>query len=274
MKNEMLTIISMNTTLPTFKSATLQKATNKIINIYTDAAKYADRKNREIARILGELSVSKAYEEDGFKSVSEYANMIFGMKKANAYALASAGRIYNNPDIPEAMKELSPSKLAELSGLDTETAVKAIESGEISKDSTQKELREYVSAKKPTVVTKKKEKIYIAHPHVPADKVDDFTSSPTTIEKWNEMYMGCMRDIHGECEVINISSGKKSIRHLYLAATASLVVDYEEYTDTPASIDESELASEFDDYPDTETVLPSSIPGTDIPDEYEDVDDE
>lgn len=274
MKNEMLTIIPMNTTLPTFKSAALQKATNKIINIYTDAAKYADRKNREIARILGELSVSKAYEEDGFKSVSEYANTIFGMKKANAYALASAGRIYNNPDIPESMKELSPSKLAELSTLDTETAVKAIESGEISKDSTQKELREYVSAKKPTVVTKKKEKIYIAHPHVPADKVDDFTSSPTTIEKWNEMYMDCMRDIHGECEVINISSGKKSIRYLYLAATASLVVDYEEYSDTPAPIDESELASEFDDYPDTETVLPSSIPCTDTPDDYEDVDDE
>lgn len=273
MKNEMMSLIPMNTALPTFKSSALQKATNKIINIYTDAAKYADRKNREIAKILADVAESKAYEEDGFNSVSDYASVIFGMKKANAYALASAGRIYNNPDIPASMKELSPSKLAELSRLDTETVVKAIESGEISKDNTQKELREYVSSMKPAITREKKEKLYTANPHVPTSDVSRFIDSPATLEWWDDRYIKVMSELNGDTQVIKLPSDGKILRRLYLSATASLVIDFEEYADTPAPLDESDLVSEFDEYPDTETASPST-PDADTPDDYEDVDDE
>lgn len=143
--NTMISVSTINTTLPTFVDDRLNKATQRIISIYTDAAKYADNKNRELAKIFSDVAEKKAYEKDGFKSVADYANTIFGIKRQNAYALASAGKIYNSPDAPDELKAMSPSKLAEISSLNRDKVVKAITDGTINKDTTQKDLREFAS---------------------------------------------------------------------------------------------------------------------------------
>lgn len=148
MKSELLTISPVTLSNIEFKNPVLAKATKKIMTIYTDAAKYADDKNREIAKILGNVAEQKAYLEDGFLSVADYANETFGIQKNNAYKLANAGKVYNSPEAPAALKEMSPSKLAEIASLPEETVTKGIESGEISQNKTQKELREFAASKK------------------------------------------------------------------------------------------------------------------------------
>lgn len=135
----------MHLKIPQFENKDLNKATQAIIKIYKDAAHYADQKNQEIAKILGTVLETKCYEQDGFKSVAEYAEFTFGIKKRNAYALASAGSIYNDNDIPLALKKLSPSKLAEVAKLDKDELKKAVNDGHINENSTQAELRDYAS---------------------------------------------------------------------------------------------------------------------------------
>lgn len=143
--NNMITVSNINTAIPIFVDDRLNKATQRIISIYTDAAKYADTKNRELAKIFSDVAEKKSYEKDGFKSVADYANTIFGIKRQNAYALAAAGKIYNTPDAPEELKAMSPSKLAEISSINRDKVVKAITDGTISKDTTQKDLREFAN---------------------------------------------------------------------------------------------------------------------------------
>lgn len=143
--NTMISVQTINTTLPSFLDERLNKATQRIISIYTDAAKYADTKNRELAKIFSEVAEKKSYEKDGFKSVADYANTIFGIKRQNAYVLAAAGKIYNDPNSPEELKAMSPSKLAEVASINTDKVVKAITDGTISKDTTQRDLRDFAN---------------------------------------------------------------------------------------------------------------------------------
>lgn len=132
-----------------FKNPLLTESTNRIYAIYQDVATIADAKNREIASILSIIKEGKTYEMDGFKSIAEYAEKTFGMKKQNAYSLASAGDIYNSSEASDSLKAFSPSKLAELSSLKPMELNEAIENGDIAPSTTQKELREYVKSKSP-----------------------------------------------------------------------------------------------------------------------------
>ena len=104
-----------------------------------------------VARVLGDIKVSKCYEKDGFKSVADFAEQIFGIKRTNAYALAKVGeRFYkqNIEDLPAALSEQSPSNLAELVNLSDEQIRFGIENGAISPDSSQSQLREFAKAQK------------------------------------------------------------------------------------------------------------------------------
>lgn len=159
MKGELISITTVSLSNVEFKNPVLAKATKRIMAIYTDAAKYAETKNREIAKILGDVAKQKAYLEDGFLSVAEYANETFGIQKNNAYKLANAGKVYNSAEAPAALKEMSPSKLAEIASLPRETVAKGIESGEISQNKTQKELREFASSKKEEKKAKTESKV-------------------------------------------------------------------------------------------------------------------
>lgn len=152
MSMNLIQISTLSITEQTFQDPRLQKATAKILSIYHDAAKYADKKNREIAKILAAVKEEKSYEVDGFSSVGDYAGKVFGISSVNAYKLATAGAVYNNPDAPEIMKQFSPSKLAELSRVPEEALKLAIDSQVITPETTQKELREFARQNAPAKI--------------------------------------------------------------------------------------------------------------------------
>lgn len=131
-----------------FKDARLTEAANQIQSIALNATDYAATVNRQIASILGQVKTDKSYETDGFKSVAEFAEHVFGIKRAAAYQLAAAGEVYNSPDSPETLKQMTPANLAELSTVPADKLNAAIADGTITAQSKQSELREFAQANK------------------------------------------------------------------------------------------------------------------------------
>lgn len=243
--NEIINIAAVSTPDSiTFKDKRLTEATKKILGIYQDAAKYAETKNREIASILSDVKNGKSYEADGFKSVGEYAEKVFGLKKNNAYALATAGDVYNDATASDALKALSPSKIAEVSRLDRSQVEADLKSGKISSDSTQKELRAYVSNTK--AIESKPEVLdqYVARmvsPFFP-DTIAAELDSPRIIDEWDEFFKEYLINANAPArtpEVIKLPKcapfsspllDKKPVnRRLYISENACIAVEFYTY---------------------------------------------
>lgn len=238
-------IITLNhITARTFKDERLTKATQRISSIYTDAAKYVDTKNREIAKILADVSDKKAYETDGFKSVADYASAVFGIARQNAYALANAGKVYNDTNAHPELKAMSPFKIAELSAVDTKAVNAALEAGEITHNTTQKDLREFADnaktdkeGEKPVVPNK-----FTARPCLVAvdDKLRDTFSMDKLESDWDDWFVDYVSSIspNGEVEIVKLPKSKldpksnkvPSLRKLYFNREFAIAVEFFKYT--------------------------------------------
>lgn len=85
-------LIVMNGTvvIPSFTNKVLQAATKKVFQIGETIRKCA----YETAAIMAQVDETKCYEEDGFKSVHEWAMETFGFKKSASYSLLRIGKEY------------------------------------------------------------------------------------------------------------------------------------------------------------------------------------
>lgn len=149
------------TTAPTkfsFKNAKLNEISAKIAeqsaamnSVYNAAKEGAEAVNKALAPLFGELLKTKCFKDDGFKSVADYAEQTFGMSKSMAYMLARVGEQFysdNSDCTVKARETLSTSKLAELTNTDRIAIAKAIESGELSSDSSLITCRDFATAHK------------------------------------------------------------------------------------------------------------------------------
>ena len=135
-----------------FKNRALAGYSRRIAELGADIS----AKNVEIAKILGHVLDEKCYVEDGYKSVAEYAEEVFGIKKQSAYQMANVGSKFFNSEDETAKKVsalVSPSNLAELQNVPMEEIKKAIDSGAISESSTQKSLRDFAKSTKEPKIT-------------------------------------------------------------------------------------------------------------------------
>lgn len=245
---EIITLNPITAATHTFKDDRLTKATQRISSIYTDAAKYADTKNREIAKILADVADKKAYEADGFKSVADYAATVFGIARQNAYALANAGKVYNDNTAHPELQAMSPSKLAELAAVDSKAVNAALEAGKITHDTTQKALRDFADkakadkeGEKPVVLD-----MFTARPCVPSlteEEADNFAAAKT-LDDWDDYFTQYVADSTpnyckiSPVEIIKLPKGKvdptskKSTinRRLYCNRNFSIVVEFFKYT--------------------------------------------
>lgn len=145
---ESIIVVNQTESMPTFKNAALADATKRIKDIIKSAFEYAEEKNTEISKILGKVKVEKSYVDDGYKSVDDYAQKVFGINRSSAFAMAAAGEIYNSDTSPESLKKLSYSKLAELARADKDAVEKALSDGTITPETTQKALRDFANQHK------------------------------------------------------------------------------------------------------------------------------
>lgn len=174
----------------TFTNPALNKATERIAKLYLDAKNYAEDKNRTLASILAEVKVKELYKDDGFSSVADYAEATFGIKRANAYTLASAGEVYNDKSSSENIRSLSPSKLFEVINVPRDELEKDMADGVITASTTQKDLREYATKKKEAAgddkpVVLDRYTAYVWARDMAVEMVE-FTSMPRTMGEWEE----------------------------------------------------------------------------------------
>lgn len=243
--NEIITLSPVTVSSKTFKDKRLQDAYKQISSIYRDAVSYAQDKNREVAKILARVADEKSYEKDGFKSVADFANSTFGIARQNAYALASAGKVYNDEKAPEGLKALTPSKLAEVASLPADTLKNAVETGAISVDKTQKELREFATAAKGEGKAIEGEVIeqYTARPCVSImpDNLASELAVPRIPEEWDKFFVNYVASMTGAdddtVETVKLTKGKAAIdskkatinRRLYFNRSFSIVVEFFKY---------------------------------------------
>lgn len=239
MKNaNLITMSDLNTNLPDFQDKHLLKATKQIISIYQDAANYATTKNHEIAKILGEVAEKKSYEKDGFNSVADYAYQTFGIARQNAYALANAGKVYNDDSKHAELHAMTPSKLAELANVDEKTLTEALNNGKIDHNTTQKELRDFANAAKKSVDGENP--VIVDEYTARVCSIDGHTvTEQRTLEEWDTFFTECVKNETGNpmVEIVKLPKGtidpnskKPNInRRLYFNREYSIVVEFFKY---------------------------------------------
>lgn len=234
-----------------FKDKRLAQATAKIAKLYSDTAKYVDAKNREFASILSTVKTDKSYEADGFKSVADYAAQVFGLSRSNAYALASAGDIYNDNSAPNEAKNLSPSKLAEIVNVPMQRLYEDIKSGVITPNTTQQELREYAKHVKETaddkpVVLSRFTARFISGA-IP-ESLDKIIHTPRTMDEWHDILSQYIIESFSprrtpevvrlpKCASYSNPCGDKktTTRYLYITESASMAFEFYTYREGKSS---------------------------------------
>ena len=156
--------------ITSFKNAELAKATKELEAINLKGAKLfnstkeqVNALNIEKAKIYGRILDTACYKEDGFKSLQEYAEKVFGDKKASAYSLATVGNRFLNKELPEAIKPVVNAIIdngvfnaSELASMTNEQIEDAIKSEKLSVNGTQKQFRELATSVKPAKVINEK----------------------------------------------------------------------------------------------------------------------
>ena len=108
---------------------------------------------RDACILMWRLADGKKYEEDGFKSVAEFAETI-GIEKSTAHKMADAGLVYDskNPAVAQFAADAGYTKASKVAsivkeGKEAELA-KAINDGEISADDSVNEIASWKATKK------------------------------------------------------------------------------------------------------------------------------
>lgn len=111
--------------------------------------------------LMHRLQDGKKYEEDGFKSIADFAETI-GIEKSTAHKMCDAGMVYDskNPVIAQFATDAGYTKANKVASLvkdgKEEELAKAIEDGEISADDTVSDLTAWKETKR---LQDKKEKV-------------------------------------------------------------------------------------------------------------------
>lgn len=168
--NSIQNVFTGKALMSNFKNAELAKATKELEAINLKGAKLfnstkeqVNALNIEKAKVYGRILDTACYKEDGFKSLQEYADKVFGDKKASAYSLATVGNRFLNKDLPEAIKptikaivENGVFNASELASMTNEQIEDAIKEDKLNANGTQKQFRELATSVKPAKVINEK----------------------------------------------------------------------------------------------------------------------
>lgn len=153
MENTEITIATnSNITLPDFKSPELAAHAKAIELCVSDMQANAN----EIAVELGKVLQSKCYEADGYDSVGDFAEQVFGIKRSQAYRMAAvASKFYLSDAYADRddIKSIPLNNLAELNSISDADVIKGFDSGKLTADSKQADIRQYAKeAKGPKIL--------------------------------------------------------------------------------------------------------------------------
>lgn len=121
---------------------------NKANALFTEVQAKTEAYARACAPLFGEVKRDKLYEKGGYKSLEEYA-AVFGVQKSTAYAWARVGEAFfleDNDYTRKIRDTLTMSNMAELTNTDRVQLAAAIDNKDITKDTAQKDIREFATS--------------------------------------------------------------------------------------------------------------------------------
>ena len=220
----------------TLKSPELSKATDAIVARYdkyrSETAgligkvnKATESAGRDIGKLLANVESSGCYKVDGFTTVPKYAEAVLGMPVSTASALLRFGAMLNDPDMPDAIKALPWSNYDAVKSAGKQALIDGVKSGEISENSTQRELKDYAAK-------------------VNADK----PRKPKVLPRWNvcNLYSGksysgiteaevdeSIKQVYGDIEIVKLPAvdgdGAPALRKLYIAPDSAIIMHFFKY---------------------------------------------
>lgn len=142
------------------KNPELKTAAKQIVKL----EKTRDRAAYAIAQVLKTVDDKRMFVEDGYKSIEQFANAMFGYKKVTVSNMLRIAKTYMLPNGDTILKkgenDFTYTKLSELLSLGPDTLKKAVQNGDITPDMTQKELRNYVKKQKTPQISEEHEAVY------------------------------------------------------------------------------------------------------------------
>ena len=156
---------------------------NKANALFTEVQAKTEAYARACAPLFGEVKRDKLYEKGGYKSLEEYA-AVFGVQKSTAYAWARVGEAFfleDNDYTRKIRDTLTMSNMAELTKTDRVQLAAAIDNKDITKDTAQKDIREFAATHRKD--GKSKERV------LPTFTVAEMTSKAVIVENaiWEDM---------------------------------------------------------------------------------------
>lgn len=133
-----------------FNNKKLNTATNNIMK-YTDGIK---KNLLMIACELKRIKDDELYTDDGYTSVSDYANKVLGYSRANTSKLVAVAERFvekgqkNTIFLTEDGKDFTVGQLTEMLPLPKDEIIEMVNDGELTPKMTTKEIREQVKAHK------------------------------------------------------------------------------------------------------------------------------
>ena len=162
-------LITRTNTAPikVFKDPRLNEAAQKLVKLHErkskdfgkakeEAQKAVESFNREAGAILGKIALEESYKADGFKDVKDFAVNGLYLDPRQVYTLVSFGKMYNDPEVPESIKGMTPDNFDAVKSVGIEHLKEAAEAGVDFSSMTQRELKEYAKEHKPDKPNKPK----------------------------------------------------------------------------------------------------------------------
>lgn len=220
----------------TLKSPELNKATDAIVarfdkyraetsGLLGKVNKATESAGRDIGKLLAEVESSGCYKVDGFSTVPKYAEAVLGMPVSTASALLRYGAMLNDKDMPEVIKALPWSNYDAVKSAGKAEIIKGVESGEITAESTQKDLKAFaakVNAAKP-----KKSKV------LPKYNVADLYSGKTFAAVLEADMDESIRTVYGDIEIVKLPAvegeNAPTLRKLYIASDKAIILHFFKY---------------------------------------------
>lgn len=131
-----------------FKSSDLNNAVKSFDKFFSGI----NKNWRDACILMHRLADGKKYEEDGFKSIADFAETI-GIEKSTAHKMADAGLVYDskNPAIAQFASDAGYTKASKVASIVKEgkesDLAKAIEDGEIKADDSVSEIASWKATK-------------------------------------------------------------------------------------------------------------------------------
>ena len=139
----------------------------------------------QIAQELVKIDEGKLYEQDGFASVTDYAQQVLGVKKTTAYNLVKIGRTYTAPELPgsnlphDEDKDYTVAQLEKLLPITRDEALALIEQGIVTVEMSSREIAKAVKEYKKSLKAdgegqdeQEDEPAHVEVPEVDAEELD------------------------------------------------------------------------------------------------------